>query len=38
MDRFLELDQILTNKGQFNFYIKVVVVPLLFIPDFFFKF
>lgn len=36
----VELSQLLTSKGQFNFYIGVVVVvvPLLFIPAFMFLF
>jgi hypothetical protein len=36
----VELAQVLTSKGQFNFYIGivVVVVPLLFIPAFMYLF
>jgi hypothetical protein len=36
--RTVEMAQVLTSKGQFNFYIGVVVVPLLFIPAFIYLF
>jgi len=36
--RTVEMAPVLTSKGQFNFYIGVVVVPLLFIPAFIYLF